>query len=163
MSAMGRRTWSCAQSLCVARGTCVSPRTGPLWTGPRKISDLLEVRYPEAVRVRLGCAHRKTHGMGSLSEAGAPAPARRLAARLESHSPHQPGRWLNMAEIERSALPLQMPASTDSRSRATHTGNAAVGTEAQRNPKRRGLAVFDPGCSHETPTPLPTKAKLTRY
>ncbi|MGB8644745.1 MAG: transposase, partial [Anaerolineae bacterium] len=45
-----------------------------------------------------------THGPGSFYEAFAPAEARRLASRFEFHYTPKHGSWLNMAEIELSAL-----------------------------------------------------------
>ena len=80
-------------------------RTAVDWA--TEIRDLLEVRYPEAMRVRLVCDNLNTHGMGSLYEAFPPEQARRLASRLEIHSTPKHGSWLNIAEIELSALTLQ--------------------------------------------------------
>lgn len=72
-----------------------------------EIRDLLEVRYPEAARVRLVCDNLNTHSIGSLYEAFPPEQARRLASRLEMHHTPKHGSWLNIAEIELSALTLQ--------------------------------------------------------
>jgi DDE superfamily endonuclease len=80
-------------------------RTAVDWAN--EISDLLEVRYPEAARVRLVCDTLNTHGIGSLSEAFPPEQARKLASRLEIHHTPTQGSWLNIAEIELSALTLQ--------------------------------------------------------
>jgi DDE superfamily endonuclease len=80
-------------------------RTAVDWA--TEIRDLLEVRYPEATRVRLVCDNLNTHGMGSLYEAFPPEQAHRLAARLEIHHTPKHGSWLNIAEIELSALTMQ--------------------------------------------------------
>jgi hypothetical protein len=80
-------------------------RTAVDWA--TEISDLLEVRYPEAAWVRLVCDHLNTHGMGSLYEAFPPEQARRLATRLELHHTPKHGSWLNIAEIELSVLTMQ--------------------------------------------------------
>ena len=48
-----------------------------------------------------------THTLGSLYEAFAPAKARALAERLEIHYTPKHGSWLNIAEIELSALTRQ--------------------------------------------------------
>jgi len=80
-------------------------RTAVDWA--HEISDLLEVRYPEAVRVRLVCDNLNTHGIGSLYEAFPPEQARRLASRLEIHHTPKHGSWLNIAEIELSVLTMQ--------------------------------------------------------
>ena len=80
-------------------------RTAVDWAN--EIRDLLEVRYPEAARVRLVCDNLNTHGIGSLYEAFPPEQARRLASRLEIHHTPKHGSWLNIAEIELSVLTLQ--------------------------------------------------------
>jgi hypothetical protein len=48
-----------------------------------------------------------THDISSLYETFAPAEARRLAERLEIHYTPKHGSWLNIAEIELSALNSQ--------------------------------------------------------
>jgi hypothetical protein len=72
-----------------------------------EIQHLLDIQYPEADRIRLVCDHLNTHGLGALYEAFPPEQARRLAARLELHYTPKHGSWLNIAEIELSALTLQ--------------------------------------------------------
>ena len=80
-------------------------RTAVDWAN--EIRDLLEIRYPEAARVRLVCDNLNTHGIGSLYEAFPPEQARRLASRLEIHHTPKHGSWLNIAEIELSVLTMQ--------------------------------------------------------
>jgi len=77
-------------------------RTAVDWAN--EIRDLLEVRYPEAAQVRLVCDNLNTHGIGSLYEAFPPEKARELSKRLEMHHTPKHGSWLNIAEIELSAL-----------------------------------------------------------
>jgi hypothetical protein len=48
-----------------------------------------------------------THGIASLYETLDPKEARHLAERLEIHHTPKHGSWLNMAEIEFSALKVQ--------------------------------------------------------
>jgi hypothetical protein len=72
-----------------------------------EIRDLLEVRYPEAVRGRLVCDNLNTHRLGSRYEAFPPEQAHRLASRLEMHHTPKHGSWLTIAESELSALTLQ--------------------------------------------------------
>jgi DDE superfamily endonuclease len=72
-----------------------------------EVQHLLETQYPEAARIRLVCDNLNTHGLGSLYETFPPEQARALAARLELHHTPKHGRWLNIAEIELSALTLQ--------------------------------------------------------
>jgi len=78
------------------------PRTAVDWA--KESRDLLAVRDPEAARVRLVGENRKTHGIGSLSEALPPEKARALLQRLER--PHTPthGSWLTLADRAWSAL-----------------------------------------------------------
>ena len=68
------------------------------------IKDMLDERYPNAVQVRLILDNLNTHCPASLYEAFEPQEARRLAERLEIHYTPRHGSWLNMAEIELSAL-----------------------------------------------------------
>jgi hypothetical protein len=85
-------------------------------TGSRKrgdwahfIRDLVDGRYRGAERVVLVMDQLNTHGPASLYEAFAPAEARRIAERLEIHHTPKHGSWLNMAEIELSALARDLP------------------------------------------------------
>lgn len=80
-------------------------KTGVDWA--YEIKRLLEIHYPEAKRVRLVCDNLNTHKLGSLYEAFHPEEARQLARRLEIHYTPKHGSWLNIAEIELSALTKQ--------------------------------------------------------
>jgi hypothetical protein len=71
------------------------------------IKGMLDERYPDAVKVRLVMDNLNTHDIGSLYETFSPAEARRLAGRLEIHHTPKHGSWLNIAEIELSALQSQ--------------------------------------------------------
>lgn len=68
------------------------------------MKHLADVRYPEAARIRIVMDNLNTHNAGSFYEAFAPTEARRLALRFEFHYTPKHGSWLNMAEIELSAL-----------------------------------------------------------
>ncbi len=68
------------------------------------VRDLLEVRYPDAIKVRLVMDNLNTHSTASFYQAFEPAMARHLAERLEIHHTPKHGSWLNMAEIELSVL-----------------------------------------------------------
>jgi len=68
------------------------------------IKGMLDERYPDAVMVCLVMDNLNTHGPASLYETFEPKEARRLAERLEIHYTPKHGSWLNMAEIELSAL-----------------------------------------------------------
>jgi DDE superfamily endonuclease len=68
------------------------------------MQQLADVQYPQAERIRIVMDNLNTHHAGSFYEAFAPAEARRLALRFEFHYTPKHGSWLNMAEIELSAL-----------------------------------------------------------
>ena len=72
-----------------------------------QIRILLEEDYPDAEVVVLVMDNLNTHNIGSLYEAFPPAKARALARRLEIHYTPKHGSWLNIAEIELSALSRQ--------------------------------------------------------
>jgi DDE superfamily endonuclease len=68
------------------------------------IKELLDVYYPEAIKVRLVCDNLNTHTGGALYQAFAAKEAKRLCDRLEFHPTPKHGSWLNMAETELSVL-----------------------------------------------------------
>lgn len=69
-----------------------------------QIKEMLDERYPKAIKVRLVMDNLNTHSITSLYETFEPKEARRLAERLDIHYTPKHGSWLNMAEIELSAL-----------------------------------------------------------
>jgi DDE superfamily endonuclease len=75
------------------------------WAG--FIKSLLDGRYKKAEKVVLVMDQLNTHSAASLYEAFAPDEAKRLADKLEIHHTPKHGSWLNMAEIELSALGRQ--------------------------------------------------------
>jgi hypothetical protein len=68
------------------------------------IKKMLDERYPDAIRIRLILDNLNTHCPASLYEVFPPQEARMLAERIEIHYTPKHGSWLNMAEIELSAL-----------------------------------------------------------
>jgi hypothetical protein len=70
----------------------------------RLISDDL---HEDAEKIVLVMDNLNTHRLSSLYQAFEPAEARRLAERFEVHHTPKHGSWLNMAEIELSALSRQ--------------------------------------------------------
>jgi hypothetical protein len=68
------------------------------------MQGLAETHYPDAEKIVVVMDNLNTHGPGSFYEAFPPAEAKRLAARFEFHYTPKHGSWLNMAEIELSAL-----------------------------------------------------------
>ena len=77
-------------------------RTRTDWA--ERIKWLLDERYPDVEQVVLVCDNLNTHNIASLYEAFEPAEALRLAKRLETHHTPKHGSWLDITEIELSAL-----------------------------------------------------------
>ena len=73
----------------------------------KQIDWLLTVQYPDAEKVVLVMDNLNTHTIGSLYETFPPEHAFALANRLEIHYTPRHGSWLNIAEIELSALGRQ--------------------------------------------------------
>jgi hypothetical protein len=71
------------------------------------IQELVDVHYPEAECLVLVLDQLNTHTPASLYEAFPPVEAKRLADKLEIHYTPAHGSWLNMAELELSALQRQ--------------------------------------------------------
>lgn len=71
------------------------------------IRAMLDERYPNAIKVRLVLDNLNTHSTASLYETFPAPEARRLAERIEFHYTPKHGSWLNVAEIELSALASQ--------------------------------------------------------
>lgn len=71
------------------------------------IRDLVTVQHPDAERLVLVMDNLNIHSPASLYEAFPPAEAKRLADKLEIHHTPTHGSWLNIAEIELSALGRQ--------------------------------------------------------
>lgn len=106
----------------VRRGTCsifvwVEPLAGHRRVTAREhrtrldwateVDQLLTNDYPNADKVVLVMDNLNTHSISSLYEAFEPAKAFTLAQRLEIHHTPKHGPWLNIAEIELSALARQ--------------------------------------------------------
>jgi len=80
-------------------------RTREDWA--RKIEWLLETQYPSAKKVVLVMDNLNTHTIASLYQTFKPEHALELSSRLEIHFTPKHGSWLNIAEIELSALGRQ--------------------------------------------------------
>jgi hypothetical protein len=72
-----------------------------------RIKWLLDEQYPNAKKVVLVMDNLNTHGTHSLYDTFPPDEAFRLAQRLEIHFTPKHGSWLNIAEIELSAMTTQ--------------------------------------------------------
>lgn len=80
-------------------------RTAIDWA--HEIKELMDNVYAEADKIILVCDNLNTHKPASFYKAFPPAEARRLLDRLEIHYTPKHGSWLNIAEIELSALTRQ--------------------------------------------------------
>ncbi len=72
-----------------------------------EVDQLLTIDYPDVTKIILVMDNLNTHTLGSLYEAFEPTKAHALAQRLEIHHTPKHGSWLNIAEIELSALTRQ--------------------------------------------------------
>lgn len=73
----------------------------------KEIQQLVDVDFPEAEKIVLVTDNLNIHGPWSLYEVFAPAEAQRIASKLEWHYTPEHGSWLNIAELELSALARQ--------------------------------------------------------
>jgi hypothetical protein len=71
------------------------------------MQHLADELYPEAEKIIVVLDNLNTHTPAAFYETFAPAEARRLTERFEFHFTPKHGSWLNMAEIELSALVRQ--------------------------------------------------------
>jgi hypothetical protein len=85
--------------------TALPQRTSEDWA--EQIKWLLDAQYPNAQKVVLPMDNLNTHNISSLYKVFPPDEAFRLAQRLEIHYTPKHGSWLNIAEIELSALTIQ--------------------------------------------------------
>lgn len=72
-----------------------------------RIKWLLDEQYPLAEKVVLVMDNLNTHGIASLYKEFVPEEAFRLSQRLEIHYTPKHGSWLNIAELELSALTIE--------------------------------------------------------
>ena len=87
------------------RAEAMERRTSEDWA--MKIKWLLEEEYPNAGKVVLVMDNLNTHSISSLYKILPPDEAFHLAQRLEIHYTPKHGSWLDIAEIELSALATQ--------------------------------------------------------
>jgi len=83
----------------------VSRRTRADWA--HQVDRVLSAFYPDADQIKLVMDNLNTHTKGSRYQAFSAEKARRLARRIEIHYTPKHGSWLNIAEIELSAVTQQ--------------------------------------------------------
>ena len=102
-----------------------------------QVRHLLEVEYPECSKVRLVMDNLNTHSTSSLYEAFPPEIARSLVKRLEIHHTPKHGSWLNIAEIELSAMTKQCLGRRIDK--ITSLNNELISWEVARNSLQKGV------------------------
>lgn len=103
-----------------------------------QIKWLLTEQYPNAEKVVLVMDNLNTHTVSALYEAFPPDEAFALAHRLEIHYTPKHGSWLNIAEIELSALSQQCLAKRRIDSLETLNGELSA-WHRDRNRSQRGV------------------------
>ena len=76
-------------------------------TFARQLRQLVEEDFPQAHKIVLITDNLNIHGIWSLYEEFTAEEARRIADKLEWHYTPEHGSWLNMAELELSAMQRQ--------------------------------------------------------
>jgi hypothetical protein len=82
-----------------------SQRTTRAWA--QAMPTLVDEFFPLAARIVLVLDNLNTHTPGARYATFPPAAAKRIGAKLELHYPPKHGSWLNLAELELSALARQ--------------------------------------------------------
>jgi DDE superfamily endonuclease len=77
--------------------------------GARFVAALVDGRHADAEKLVLAMDRLDTRSPASLYEIFPPGQAKRLAERIEIHRTPKHGSWLNMAEVELSALARDLP------------------------------------------------------
>ena len=90
---------------CWRHAHALPQRTAKDWAG--QIKWLLDEQYPDVKKVVLVMDNLNTHHTSSLYKVFPPDEAFRLSRRLEIHYTPKHGSWLNIAELELSALSIQ--------------------------------------------------------
>jgi len=85
--------------------TVTERRTKPDWA--RFMKDLVDIHFPQAETITVVLDNLNTHTFASLYETFPAPEAHRIARKLDLHYTPKHGSWLNMAEIEFSALSRQ--------------------------------------------------------
>jgi hypothetical protein len=71
------------------------------------LRELVDVRFPDAIRIKVVTDNLNIHSGAALYETFEPAEAKRILDRLEFHFAPKHSSWLNMAEIELNVLSRQ--------------------------------------------------------
>lgn len=99
------------------------------------VKELVDVRYKHALRVVLVMDNLNTHSPASFYDAFTPEEARRLTEKLEIHYTPKHGSWLNVAEIELSAMGRRL---RDRPGDASELARQLAAIEQDRNDAAKG-------------------------
>ena len=127
---------------------------------------LVDEAYPDIAVIRLVLDNLNTHRMASLYETFPAAEARRIAKRLDFHHTPKHGSWLNMAEIEFSALARACLKGRNPDEGRTAKGHQRLRDTAQRGWNHNQLAFHHRGCKDQDASSLPllsANSALTVY
>ena len=115
---------------------------------------LVDEAYPDATVIRVVLDNLNTHRMASLYETFPAAEARRIVKRLEFHHTPKHASWLNMAEIEFSALSRACLKGRNPDAGRPATPNHGLRDRAQRSGRHHQLAVHHSRCPIQIASPL---------
>jgi hypothetical protein len=96
---------ACAPHLGWRHAAVTEQRTATDWAAA--LRDLVDVHFPAAERIVLVLDNLNTHTPASLYKRFPPNEAKRIWDKLELHYTPKHGSWLNLAELELSALARQ--------------------------------------------------------
>ena len=136
-------------------------RTAVDWA--QEVKALLDEVYPVATRVILVSDNLNTHTFASLYKAFPAAEARRLCSRLELVYTPKHGSWLNIAEIELSALTRQCLCRRIPDLENPPFGDTSLAAETKCRGKGCRLAVYNPRRTDSIKTALPQILDWTVY
>jgi hypothetical protein len=131
------------------------------------VRALVDRSFPDAERIVLVTDNLNTHTPAAFYQAFPAPEARRLLQRLEWHYTPKHGSWLNMAELELSALARQCLARRIP-DRATLAQEVAAWVEARNQPQVRiawrfGIDDARVKLAHCYPTPEPDTSTVSAY
>ena len=116
---------------------------------------LLKKHYPDAEKVILVMDNLNTHGLSSFYEAFPPEEACQLAQRLDIHYTPEHGSWLNMVEIENSAMARQCLSRRIPEKEVMEKETAAWSKRRNEEGAAANWRVPDRRCTNQAATTLP--------
>jgi hypothetical protein len=128
----------------------------------QQMRRIAEEDYPQASKIRIVLDNLSTHTPAAFHEAFDPEQARLLTRRVEFCYTPVHGSWLNMAEIEISALVRQCLTKAEASGRGgAQAGGEGMGNGTQPFGGERGLALHHTRSPHQATEPLPGRETVT--